>query len=46
MAGALGGGEAEGDKSERQREEEEKRIKALMKGMASAGSDDVRENSK
>uniref|UniRef100_A0A1X7TSE5 Coiled-coil domain-containing protein 93 n=1 Tax=Amphimedon queenslandica TaxID=400682 RepID=A0A1X7TSE5_AMPQE len=41
VAGALGGGEAEGDKSERQREEEEKRIKALMKGMASAGTDDI-----
>ncbi|XP_019863070.1 PREDICTED: coiled-coil domain-containing protein 93-like [Amphimedon queenslandica] len=41
VAGALGGGEAEGDKSERQREEEEKRIKALMKGMASAGTDDT-----
>ena len=34
-----GDGEEEG--VDKQQEEEEKRIKALMKGMASAGSEDV-----
>lgn len=40
VSAALGGDE-DAEVGDRQREEEEKRIKALMKGMATAGVDDV-----
>ncbi len=39
VASALGGGGD--DNVDKEQEEEEKRIKSLMKGMASAGSDEV-----
>jgi hypothetical protein len=41
VSDVLGG--SDGDMTDKQRQEEEKRIKALMKGMASAG-DEVSHN--